>query len=392
MRVAIVETSHHGGLLHYAVQLGEALARLDHAVDLITPRGNELRARGAPARMRAVLTPPVRSVEQPRGGGGGYLARRAGIAVRLARAWGRIAWEVRRGRYDAVLFGDFALSLPAGAALALSLLPRPPLLVDVCHNVRPFNKWGGGGLYESSPLLLWLLRRLYPRFDVVLVHGERSRADFERAWPGVPLALIPHGDERIFGEDPPPPASDARVLFFGDWRKVKGLDVLMEAFDELVRRAPAACLTIAGTPAPEVDAGAVRAWAAGHGGRVRVVDRYVPVEAVKELFATARVVVTPYHVGYQSGVVHLAMTMARAVVTSDVGDLSDAVVDGETGLVVPPADPRALAGALERVVADRSLAERMGAVGRARVREQSGWERVAERVAAELDALGSRAA
>ena len=43
------------------------------------------------------------------------------------------------------------------------------------------------------------------------------------------------------------------------------------------------------------------------------------------MFARARVVATPYVVGYQSGVIHLAMTMGRAVVTSDVGDLPDAV-------------------------------------------------------------------
>ena len=389
MRLAIVETSPHGGLLHYAVQLGEALAARGHAVDLLTARGNELEHRGASARMRAVLTPSVRS-PAPARGGAAYLARRAGIAVRLSRAWARVLWELRRGRYDAALLGDFALSLPAAATLALSASPWRPRLVDVCHNVRPFNKWGGDELHESSPVLLGLLRRLYPRFDLVLVHGERSRSKFTATWPETPLAVIPHGDERLFAGEPPPPSEEPRILFFGDWRRLKGLGVLMEAFDDLSRRMPEARLTIAGTATPEVDHEAIAAWAAEHGPRVRLVDRYVPLDEVPALFGQARVVVTPYLLGDQSGVVHLAMTMGRAVVTSDVGDLPASVADGETGLVVPAGEPRALASALERVVSDGALAERLGGEGRKRVLDRSSWERVAEGVELELEKLLSR--
>jgi glycosyltransferase involved in cell wall biosynthesis len=196
----------------------------------------------------------------------------------------------------------------------------------------------------------------------------------------VPAAIIPHGDERIFGE-PPPATDEERILFFGDWRKVKGMPLLMAAFDVLAERRPSVRLTIAGRPAPQdFDPDLVRSWAAGHGERVKVMDRYVPIEEVPSVFAEARVVATPYFVGYQSGVVHLAMTMGRAVVATDVGDLGSAVVDGETGLVIPPEDPGVLADALERVVSDPDLANRMGVRARERVLERSGWEKVAERV------------
>lgn len=383
VRLAIVETSPHGGLLHYAVQLADALARRGHAVDLVAARGNELQHHDGPARMRAVLAASAPSAGEPRPGVA-YVVRRAGIALRLGRAWLRVLRELRRGRYDAALVGDFALSLPALFALALTALPGRPLLADVCHNVRPYNKWGGAQLHESSPLLLALLRRLYPRFDVVLVHGERSRREFARSWPGASAAVIPHGDERIFG-DPPPPAAEERILFFGDWRKVKGLPVLMEAFDLLADRRPSARLTIAGTPSPDGDPRAVRRWATGHGERVTLVDRYVPVEDVARLFGGARVVATPYLVASQSGVVHVAMTMARAVVASDVGDLPAAVADGQTGRLVAPGDPAALAAALEEVVADPALAAAWGAAARRRVLAGSSWEAVAERVEAELE-------
>jgi glycosyltransferase involved in cell wall biosynthesis len=51
----------------------------------------------------------------------------------------------------------------------------------------------------------------------------------------------------------------------------------------------------------------------------------------------------------------------RSAVASRVGGVPDLVADGETGLLVPPGDPAALAGALVRVLSDGSLAERLGA-------------------------------
>ena len=56
-------------------------------------------------------------------------------------------------------------------------------------------------------------------------------------------------------------------------------------------------------------------WARSRNGRIEVIDRYVPLEDVPAIFGRARVVATPYLAGWQSGVVHLAMTMGRAVVT-----------------------------------------------------------------------------
>ena len=62
-----------------------------------------------------------------------------------------------------------------------------------------------------------------------------------------------------------------------------------------------------------------------------------------------------------------AACRARAVVGTRVGGIPDVVQDGETGVLVEPGDAQALAGALVRVLADRELAERLGAEGRRRV-------------------------
>ena len=373
------------------MQLGDALAGRGHDVELLAAAGNELERRNGAAHMRALLTPPVRSAEQP-ASRLAYLIRRAGVAVRLARAWARILWESRTGRYDVVVLNmDVALSLAAASALLLTALPGRPRIAFVCHNARPFNTQSGTDMFQASSLAHRLLARLYTRLDLIFLHGERSRSEFEATWPPARLAIVPHGDERLFAGKPPPPAREERGLFFGDWRKVKGLEELMAAFDELAARRPTARLTIAGTPAPaDTDPEVVRRWAARHGERVRVIDRYVPMEQVRDVFAEARALVAPYRVAFQSGVVHLAMTMARAVVATDVGDLPSAVRDRETGRIVPPGDTSALAAALEEVLADPELAERYGREGRRRVMAGSSWEQVAERFDEALAALPPR--
>ncbi|MFL5909375.1 MAG: glycosyltransferase family 4 protein [Gaiellaceae bacterium] len=389
MRLAVVETARLGGLLHYAVQLGEALARRGHDVDVIAPRDNELVDRVEAARMHAVLPPTIKSVEQPRARLA-YLGRRAGVGMRLARSWLRILGETRRGGYDAVIVNSDITHVPATVGAALLSRRNGMTVGDVCHNVRPFNTQGGD-IYAEHDWSLRLLARVYSHFDVVFVHGENSRNEFTQTWPPANLAVIPHGDERIFADEPPPPSDEERVLFFGDLRKNKGLFVLKDAFDLLRARRPDARLTIAGTPAPaDLDIEPLVDWAGTHNSHVEVIDRYVPLDDVPAVFGRARVVATPYLAGWQSGVIHLAMTMGRAVVTSDVGDLATAVGDGDAGLVVPPGDPQALADALERLLADRELAERLGAEGRRRMTTGSSWDAVAEKVEAALQSLPRR--
>jgi glycosyltransferase involved in cell wall biosynthesis len=59
-----------------------------------------------------------------------------------------------------------------------------------------------------------------------------------------------------------------------------------------------------------------------------------------------------------------ALLARSAVVASDVGSVAEAVRDGETGLLVPPEDPAALAGAIRSLLADEQLRRRLGEEGR----------------------------
>lgn len=74
-----------------------------------------------------------------------------------------------------------------------------------------------------------------------------------------------------------------------------------------------------------------------------------------------------------------AMSHGKPVVASRLGGIPDAVEDGTTGILVAPNDEEALAEALLRLIADRTLAARMGEAGRRKARESFSWEAIAER-------------
>jgi glycosyltransferase involved in cell wall biosynthesis len=80
------------------------------------------------------------------------------------------------------------------------------------------------------------------------------------------------------------------------------------------------------------------------------------------------------------GIINLeAMACQTPVVASAVGGILEVVVDGETGFLVPPADPHALATSIRNVLDDPARARAMGRAGRKRVEDKFSWASVAAR-------------
>jgi glycosyltransferase involved in cell wall biosynthesis len=77
-----------------------------------------------------------------------------------------------------------------------------------------------------------------------------------------------------------------------------------------------------------------------------------------------------------------AMACATPVVASNVGSLAYVVDDGETGLIVPPADPVRLAAACREILTDPERAAKMGAAGRVRAEAMFAWPQLVKRYAA----------
>ena len=146
-----------------------------------------------------------------------------------------------------------------------------------------------------------------------------------------------------------PPA--ARVLlFYGRIKPYKGLDYLVEAFNQLLKRRDDYRLLVAGEPHDCDDY-----WAKLQDsmqreiaqGRILLKVEYVPDSETEMYFKASDVSVLPYRDIYQSGVMFLAYNFGVPVVATDVGSLKDDVVEGQTGFVCRPDDATLLARTLE---------------------------------------------
>src|SRR5262249_20855580 len=105
----------------------------------------------------------------------------------------------------------------------------------------------------------------------------------------------------------------------------------------------------------------------------------VPHAEVERLLERASVLVAPCEREGFGLAAAEAMAFGRPVVAASGGALLDLVTDGETGLLVPPRDAPAMRAAVERLLADPELRERLGAASRAYARERFGWDGVIER-------------
>ena len=183
----------------------------------------------------------------------------------------------------------------------------------------------------------------------------------------------------VAGPEPAPPAAGAPFTVVGRLVEIKGHDTLLEA----VSAASGVELEIVGDGPLRADLEADVARR-GLGGRVRFVGRVAPAGPAME---RASVVVVPSR-GEGFGMVALeAMERGRAVIASRVGGLAEIVVDDETGLLVPPDDPVALAGALSALAADPARVAAMGEAGRRRALVEFAQERCTARTAELYDAL-----
>ncbi len=222
---------------------------------------------------------------------------------------------------------------------------------------------------DSLALLRPFERHLQRRSARVVVHGKSIKREL-MAGHGVPRArigIVPHVAlnrypevARRAGLSRAADDGQKRVLFFGRIMTYKGLPFLLDALERLRPDGLRVRLVVAGA-GPALDELRPRLAAAGD---VELHAGFVPDAEVAQLFLDADLVALPYVEASQSGIIAMAAAFGRPVVTSDVGELGEIVRATGMGLVVPPADPAALAAAIRRCLVEPGLAERLAAASR----------------------------
>ncbi len=174
-----------------------------------------------------------------------------------------------------------------------------------------------------------------------------------------------------------------RLLFVGSVAANKGVGTVLEAFAQLASSHPRLALTIAGAGDEEIVA-ELRAQIAeaGLGQRVTLLG-FVEHAKLPELYCSVNVMAAPSQYEGGLGMTYLeAMACGLPVVASAAGGAGEAIVAGETGLLLERCDAAEAAAAIAALLEDPALRARMGAAGRRRVQERFGPERYAARVAA----------
>jgi len=140
--------------------------------------------------------------------------------------------------------------------------------------------------------------------------------------------------------------SDHVILFFGYIREYKGLDILIAAMPEVVKRIPDAHLLIVGESYEKISRYTDQISRLGLQSNVTLINSFVPNEEVGLYFTAGDVVCLPYRSATQSGPLNIAYGMGKPVIVTDVGGLAEFVVPEKTGFVVPPENPAAIASAI----------------------------------------------
>lgn len=263
----------------------------------------------------------------------------------VLRWWDPTSW-VRVGRAargsDALVF-QWVTPFQGPAYRTLLAAAGPTPAVAVVHNPIP---------HEQRALDRHLTRLALRHVQGALAPPGPSSDDLRTLLPDV--RVVGAGIPPLIDLEPRPlpPGPPWRLLFFGFVRPYKGLEVAIDAVAELVRRGVPVELTIAGMFWGAVDPWRERVAAGGLDGAVSLRPGYVPDGEVQDLLSSSHFVIAPYRSAPQSAIVPLAYAAGRPVVATNVGGLSEQVLEGVTGALAPPEDPAAFADAVERVLAD----------------------------------------
>jgi len=220
----------------------------------------------------------------------------------------------------------------------------------ICDNVIPHEKRSGDKFFTKLA---------FSQGDYFVVMSKTVEEDLKLFSKGKPYKLIPHPVYNIFGDKVE--KSEAKdfilkeygidlqnekvILFFGYIRKYKGLNYLIDAMPEILKKVKLKLLVV-GEYYGDEEKYREQIRSLGLEDDIKVVSDFVPDLNVKYFFSASDVVVLPYSDATQSGIIQIAYHYDKPVIATDVGGLAEVVRNNETGLIIEPKNPSAIAKAV----------------------------------------------
>jgi len=260
-------------------------------------------------------------------------------------------------------------------------------IVATIHDVENFEEFGkeiDSGKYAKFEKLI----------DRVIVHSDYAKSSVKKYFPHFSeekIHVVPHGDSDFLFNQPMDktearkqlnlPIDQKLVLFFGQIKKVKGLDVLLKAWAIVRDKMKDAKLVVVGRP-----------WKVEQDFFDNIVKEknlepdcilnysYVPNEVIPFYFAAADIVVLPYREIYSSGVMVRSLDYRSAIIASDLDTFKKIIVDGENGVLFRNEDENDLAEKIIFLIHDEEKMKRLRINARKTADEKFSWQLIGQKV------------
>ncbi len=370
IRVAYLNFSNSGGMLHYVLNLAEAASQF---VEIIY--------------IDAGLTPTPE-----------YSATRQPV---LRINWPPNAFSFKRlNRYLPTNFRILAdaiidnanpdivhLTSPCVGAIALAsrLHQRGVKTIYTVHDPRPHleHRTVWGSLYQTYQTAYQNKKSLL-LYDAIHVHSKLHVNDIKDLYGDVIASkayVALHGggatDGIIQGQiipkelEPIRNRENVRFLFFGRIQKYKGIEYLLAAQNELFKTRERAELVIAGSGTlpeiPTIPESTI------------IINRFIADAEVRGLFEQCDIVVLPYIEATQTGVIPLAYYFGKPVICTRVGALAEMVIDGTSGTLIREKSVTTLTDAMRNYINSRELIATQGKAARRFLDDELAWTKVVMR-------------
>jgi starch synthase len=345
MKICIVTLAEKGGMIHYATELSNAISKTESIHMVISEDTN-----------KELNNLNITRIPVPRK----YMSLKTFQFNNLINS-------IKEINPDLV----HITSIHPWLIFALPFLSKYPIIATI-HDVK---------MHEGERSAIWTLSQkiLIKYADKIFVHGEKSKNTLLKM--GVDndkLKVIPHGDYSFFTKYNGSKVEDeTSILFFGRIVDYKGIEFLIKSLPLIIRKDP--------------DLKELKIIIAGEGDfkkytkliknplNFEIHNRFIPDEEVAEFFQRAKIVVLPYNEASQSGIIPIAYSFKKPVVVTNVGDISEIVEDGITGITVPPKNEEALAIAIVKLLRDNDLRKEMGEKAYQKMKDKLSWADIANK-------------
>lgn len=302
-------------------------------------------------------------------------------AVRFVQCLIRSLLDARRHQVELVHYHFFHYTEMELLCVLLARLLFFKIVITT-HDVQSF-----AGKYSQNAA-----SRILDKADKIIAHNQVSRKELlsQTNLSNNKISIIPHGNYLNTIPVSPTPVEARKILnlvigapvilFFGQIKEVKGLDILLQSLPPVIAKFPTLKLLVAG-----------KLWKENFSKYDRIIHdnnlkdhvdlhiKYIPDEDVSTYYRAADLVVLPYRRIYQSGVLLMAMSYGIPTIVSDLEGMLEIVEDGVNGFVFKGGDATDLSNKLIHALDSKGLAKQISKTGLETMRKSYDWYDIGKR-------------